>query len=324
VPALVEAFTDMLVAERGASANTRLAYAGDLADLAAFLAGRGTAIERAGEDDLRAYIAALADGVRGGGALADGPHAPRRPAAGPRTVARRRAAIRQFFRFLVSEGHRGDDPSAGLDGPRLGRTLPRILGEDDVDGLLAAAADWPGPEGLRLAALMETLYATGLRVTELVGLPLTGIDRDGRCLIVRGKGGRERLVPLSDPARAALAAYLPVRGHFLPAGRPAAASPHVFPSRTAAGGCLTRQRFGQLLKDLAVAAGIEPHRVSPHVLRHAFATHLLHHGADLRAVQQMLGHADISTTQIYTHVLDERLRRLVAEHHPLARAGRSE
>jgi integrase/recombinase XerD len=307
LPGPADAFLDMLLGERGAAANTREAYARDLADLARFLDGRGVALDRASGDDLSDYLAALSGrpGSRG------------RPAA-PRTMARRLSAIRQFYRFLVSEGLRGDDPSAALDRPRHGRPLPKLLEEEEVDRLLAAAAAREGADGARLAALLEILYATGLRVSELVGLPLSAVSGEARLLRVKGKGGKERVVPLSEPARAALAAYLPTRAVFLPADDRGPAARRLFPSRDARGGSLTRQRFGQLLKELAVEAGLSPARVSPHVLRHAFATHLLNRGADLRSVQQMLGHADISTTEIYTHVLDERLRRLVEERHPLA------
>ena len=303
----VDAFLDMLVAERGVSVNTLHAYRRDLTDLAAFLQRGGHAVDSATTEHLRDYLAALADRPGGGRALAG------------RTVARRLSALRQFYRFLVSEGRRTDDPAAAIDSPKLGRVLPRILSEADVDRLLAAAARRPGPDGARLVALLETLYATGLRVTELVGLPLAAIGRDGRVLTVRGKGGKERLVPLSDPARAALAEYLAIRDRFLVPERQARQTPFLFPSRRSREGFLTRQRFAQLLKELAIDAGLDPRRVSPHVLRHAFATHMLNRGADLRSVQKMLGHADISTTQIYTHVLSERLNRLVNDHHPLAR-----
>jgi integrase/recombinase XerD len=300
----------MLLGERGSATNTRDAYAQDLADLTGFLARRGVAVDRASGDDLSDYLADMAGrpGTRTG-------------ATAPRTLARRLSAIRQFYRFLVSDGLRADDPSAALDRPRHGRPLPKLLEETEVDRLMAAAAQRDGPDGLRLTALLETLYATGLRVSELVGLPLSAVAGEARLLRVKGKGGKERVVPLGDPARAALAAYLPVRGAFLPADGKGPAARFLFPSRVARGGALTRQRFGQLLKDLAIEAGLDPSKVSPHVLRHAFATHLLNRGADLRSVQQMLGHADISTTEIYTHVLDERLRRLVEDRHPLARRG---
>ncbi|HZT51303.1 MAG TPA: tyrosine-type recombinase/integrase, partial [Stellaceae bacterium] len=215
----------------------------------------------------------------------------------------------------VLEGVRRDDPTAGIDAPRLGRPLPKILEEDEVAALVAAAERAQGADGRRLCAMVELLYGAGLRVSELVGLPLAAAQRDPRFLIVRGKGGKERLAPLGAPARAALASYLAVRQHFLP---PRKTSPYLFPSRGREG-YLTRRRCAQLLKQLAAAAGLDPARLSPHVLRHAFASHLVGHGADLRSVQEMLGHADIATTQIYTHVQGDRLRRLVAEHHPLAR-----
>jgi integrase/recombinase XerD len=297
---LVDSFEEMLAAERGAAGNTLESYRRDLSDCGQFLVSRQRELARADSEDLRAYMAALAAAGRS-----------------PRTAARRLSAIRQFYRFLFTEGLRSDDPAAGLDAPRRGRSLPKLLSEAEVDLLLDKARARAGPDGARLFALLELLYATGLRVTELVRLPLDAVARDPKVLIVRGKGGRERLVPLSEPARAAVAAFLEVRGRFL-SGRKD--SRWLFPSRGQSGH-LTRHRVGQLLKDLAVEAGIDPARVSPHVLRHAFASHLLDHGADLRSVQKMLGHADISTTQIYTHVLDERLKALVRDHHPLG-AGR--
>jgi integrase/recombinase XerD len=232
----------------------------------------------------------------------------------PRTTARRLSALRQFHKFLVAEGIRPDDPTSTLDAPRLGRPLPKLLSEAEVTALIEATRRIDGPDGARLVCFVELLYATGLRVSELVALPLARL-RDERVLVVRGKGGKERMVPLSEPARAALVAYGAVRGAFLGAGE---TSRFLFPSRSAEGH-LTRRRVGQLMKEVALEAGVDPARVSPHVLRHAFASHLLDHGADLRSVQQMLGHADIATTQIYTHVLGERLRALVETHHPLAR-----
>lgn len=298
----------MLVAERGASANTRDAYRRDLIDVARYLkVHHGPALDRAATDDLRGYLDFLGRGGAG--------------AAAVRTVARRLSAIRQYYRFLVSEGRRTEDPASVLDTPRLGRPLPKILTEADVALLLAGAAERGGPEGRRLVALLELLYATGLRVSELVGLPLAALTRDGRALIVKGKGGKERMVPLSQPAKEALAAYLPDRAWFMAPGREERQRHLLFPSRSS-GGTLTRQRFGQLLKELAVEVGLDPAKVSPHVLRHCFATHLLDHGADLRSVQKMLGHADIGTTQIYTHVAGDRLKRTVETHHPLARKGR--
>jgi len=296
----------MLAAERGAARNPLAAYERDLKAYAAFLAPRKTAPEAAGVEDIRAFLGRLA-----------------RAGMAPRTAARRLSALRQFYRFLLTEGLRADDPSAGVDSPRQGRPLPKILSEAEVGGLLDAAHAGSGPEALRLAALVELLYASGLRVSELVGLRLAAAQRDQRLLIVQGKGGKERMVPLSPAARRALAAYLEVRDHFLATRGKGAkavkvASPWLFPSR-AAEGHITRHRVAQLLKALAVQAGIDAAKVSPHVLRHAFASHLLDHGADLRSLQKMLGHADISTTQIYTHVLGERLKSLVQERHPLAR-----
>jgi len=288
----------MLAAERGAARLTLAAYRNDLIDLSGFLAASGVALDAADATALHDYLSAAAT---------------RRLA--PRTLARRLSAIRQFYRFLLTDGVRGDDPSSGLDAPHLGRPLPKLLSETEVAQLIATAEAWPGDEGVRLRAILELLYATGLRVTELTTLPLATAQRDPRFLLVRGKGGRERMVPLSEPARRALAAYLVCRRRFLPDDR---ASRFLFPSRGAEGH-LSRQRCGQLLKELALGAGLDPVRLSPHVLRHAFASHLLDHGADLRSVQQMLGHADIATTQIYTHVQGERLRRLVETAHPLAR-----
>lgn len=299
----LDAFIEMLIAERGASANTVDAYRRDLGDLQAFLAKRDSSVERADAKVLRDYFAHL--GERG---------------FAPRTAARRLSALRQFHRFLYAEGIRPDDPTAGLGSPRQGRPLPKYLSEGEVDALLAVVRKRGGAEGVRLTLLLELIYATGLRVSELVGLPLASIARDRRTLTVRGKGGKERLVPLSEPAREALESWLPVREAALAGKKKVAArmSRWLFPSSGAAGH-LTRHRFAQLLKELAADAGLPVAKVSPHVLRHAFATHLLAHGADLRSVQRLLGHADISTTQIYTHVLEARLKSLVESHHPLAR-----
>jgi len=293
-----EAFLEMLAAERGAALNTQLAYGRDLEQLRDWLATKGAALISADEAALRSYLSALS-----------------RAQVAPATAARRLSCLRQFYRFLYSEGLRADDPTARLDSPRKTRPLPKILSEQDVDRLLTAAHLQDDAEGLRLAALVEMLYATGLRVSELVGLPLAALREGTAAILVRGKGGKERLVPLNDAARDSLAAYLKVRDQFVGDGLQ---SRWLFPSRGESG-FLTRQRFAQRLKEVALAAGIARHKISPHVLRHAFASHLLAHGADLRSVQQMLGHADISTTQIYTHVLEERLRSLVANHHPLAR-----
>jgi integrase/recombinase XerD len=300
--ALIALFLDMLAAERGAAKNTLAAYARDLADLCAELDRRGRRIADASTDDLRAYIGAL--GKRGFAAS---------------SLARRLSAIRQLYRFLYAEGRRGDDPSAVIEGPKRARALPKVLGIAEVDRLLAAAraaletTDQPKLERLRaarLACLIEVLYATGLRVSELVALPLAAAERNARMLSVRGKGNKERLVPLNEAAKAAMREYLTLLSE---AGR--RGGKWLFPSFGEAGH-LTRQHFARELKALAAAAGLGV-EISPHVLRHAFASHLLHNGADLRVVQTLLGHADISTTQIYTHVLEERLKSLVRDLHPL-------
>lgn len=301
----IELFLDMMAAERGAAANTLDAYRRDLGDVAARLSARGTDLAAADTPALEAILADLAsDGLS------------------PSTAARRLSAMKRFYRFLLSEGRRGDDPSAQLKGPRKARQLPKVLSEADVDALFEAAAGLDGAAGARTRALLELLYAGGLRVTELVSLPLEAVARAERCIFVTGKGGKERLVPLTPAAIDAISAYKSVRKEHLPkkaATSRARAERFLFPSGTARQGHLTRERFAQLLRELTIAAGLDPARVSPHVLRHAFATHLLARGADLRSVQLLLGHADVSTTQIYTHVLEERLKTLVETAHPLAR-----
>ena len=293
-----DAFAEMLTAERNAAANTIEAYRRDLKDAADSFSGICDLADATG-DQLRAYLAK---------------HGKLKPA----TQARRLSALRQFFRFLVVEGLRADDPTAALDAPKRGRPLPKILTEAEVAAMIDGVARQDKAAALRLSALLELLYAAGLRVSELVGLPLASAMRDQPYLVVRGKGSKERLVPLNPSAKSAIAAYLQVRAKFLP--RSVKASQWLFPSSSGAGH-LTRQRFGQLLKAAAMAAGIPPERVSPHVLRHAFATHLLDNGADLRALQKMLGHADIATTQIYTHVATGRLSELVNRAHPLAQVA---
>jgi integrase/recombinase XerD len=283
----------MLAAERGAARNTLAAYQADLADFSAH-AGRFAELPAtASAATLQSYLAGQA-------------------AAGlaPRTAARRLSALRQFFRFLVREGVRADDPTELLQGPKPPANLPKPLAEAEVAALIEGAAKLPGRRGPLAVAVVELLYSSGLRASELVSLPLSAMRPEAPLVAVRGKGGKERLVPISTRAReAALAARPPEDGK-----RP---SRWLFPSRAAAGH-MTRQTLGLLLKDAALAAGIDPARVSPHVLRHSFASHLLGHGADLRSLQILLGHADIATTQIYTRVLEERLRKLVEEHHPLA------
>lgn len=293
----VETFLEMMAAERAASRHTIAAYGRDLADLESFLAARGQEVHQGDGDSLRDYLGWMAS-----------------QGLAARTAARRLSCLRQFHKFLYVEGIRQDDPTHSLDSPRLGRPLPKYLTEVEVEALLSTAAGWPGARGVRASALLELLYAAGLRVSELVSLPLAAVARGGAMLLVRGKGQKERMVPIGEPARRAVAAWLPARQTMLP---PRTASKWLFPSESASGH-LTRDGFAKMLDELARDAGLDPTRLSPHVLRHSFATHLLAHGADLRQVQQMLGHADISTTQIYTHVLDERLRALVNCHHPLA------
>ncbi|WGM40415.1 Tyrosine recombinase XerD [Caulobacter sp. NIBR1757] len=294
-----EAFLEMMAAERGAARNTLTAYGKDLEDVAGFLARRGKGFADAGAEDIEGWFVDLSD--RGLSAS---------------TAARRRAAVRQFYRFVLGEGWRTDDPSRRVEAPKQGRPLPKVLTRDEVDRLLAAASERDGGQGLRLACLIELTYASGLRVSELVALPLAALARDPAYLIVKGKGGKERLAPLNGAARSAVKAWLEVRAAFLPKG--VKESPWLFPSRGKAGR-LTPRRFSQLLEEAALAAGIDPARVSPHVLRHAFATHLLEGGADLRVVQTLLGHSDIATTQIYTHVAGDRLRAVVESKHPLGR-----
>lgn len=303
----ISAFLDALAAEHGAARNTSLAYGRDLKDLADWLERNGGSFAVAGQSDLEAYLVACEAGGLG--------HA---------TRARRLSAMRQLFRFAREEGWRPDDPAQRISGPRRARRLPGTLSEDEVSRLLQAAraSGRDRRACLRNTCLMELLYATGLRVSELVSLPLTAARGDPRVLLVHGKGGRERLVPLSEPARDALAAWLQLRDDDSDdtPSEDATGSRYLFPSRGKAGH-LTRHRFFGLVKDIAVHAGIDPARVTPHTLRHAFATHLLAGGADLRSIQTMLGHADLSSTEIYTHVLEARLRALVLEHHPLARAS---
>lgn len=287
----VEAFLEMLAAERGAARNTLLAYEADLEDFAAFAARKGTRPAGADATVLQAYMAGLS-----------------RAGLAARTAARRLSALRQFHRFLLREGVRTDDPTSLLDAPKLGRPLPKYLTEAEVDALLAAAGRRAGRVGVTAKAALEILYATGLRVSELLALPRRALSGDAAVLMVRGKGGKERIVPLSDAAKTAAAALATLHE----------GARWLFPGRDPRH-AMTRQGFAQMLKLVALEAGLDPARVSPHVLRHSFASHLLAHGADLRSLQLLLGHADIATTQIYTHVLAERLQRLVEAHHPLAR-----
>ena len=306
---LIDLYLDMLAAERGAAANTLAAYRRDLSDFSGYVGEHGGAVATAGSDDIRGYLGDLSG--RGFSAA---------------SVARRLSAIRQLYRFLYAEGNRKDDPAAAIEGPKRGRPLPKVLSVNHVDQLLGVARagmDAARPLGDRLRAarlncLLEVLYATGLRVSELVALPASAARRDERMLIVRGKGNKERLVPLNRSAKQAMRDYLALQEEAAKPKKGAIkASKWLFPS-FGESGHLTRQHFARDLKLLASTAGLKPKQISPHVLRHAFASHLLQNGADLRSVQTLLGHADISTTQIYTHVLEERLKSLVRDLHPLA------
>lgn len=293
---LIAAFLEAMRAERGAADNTIISYARDLRDYSEHITCDLLSASRA---DIEAYLAHLA---------AEGLSAA--------TRARRLSSLRQLHRFLYEDDLRDDDPSARIAGPRKARSLPKTLSETEVTALLDAARA-PGKQGtpdIRLICLMELLYATGMRVSEMVTLPVAAARGEPRMILVKGKGGKERMVPLSPPARDALKAWLVVRD----GDKTNKATPFLFPSNGKSGH-LTRVRFHQIIKDVAVRAGISPTKVSPHTLRHAFATHLLAHGADLRSIQQLLGHADVSTTEIYTHVQEKRLRALVAERHPLAK-----
>jgi integrase/recombinase XerD len=307
---LTNLFLDMLAAEQGAGDNTLDAYRRDLTDFSEFLGRKGQNFAGAGTDELRDYLADL--DTRGFKSS---------------SVARRLSAMRHLFRFLLNERIRSDDPAAILSGPKRGRGLPKVLSIADVDRMLTRAKELTlgqnaSPQArlraMRLYCLLEVLYATGLRVSELVSLPLSASRRDARMIVVRGKGNKERLVPLNEASRQAMADYLAAIEALKPENKKgAAASKWLFPS-FGESGHLTRQHFARDLKELAAASGLAPRLVSPHVLRHAFASHLLHNGADLRIVQTLLGHTDISTTQIYTHVVEERLKSLVRDLHPLA------
>ncbi|WP_081531917.1 site-specific tyrosine recombinase XerD [Rhodovulum sp. P5] len=298
----IETFLEAQAAEQDAARNTQLAYARDLKDFAGWLARRARSFQTVAETDVTAY---LVDCEAEGLSVA--------------TRARRLSAIKQLYRFAYEEGWRSDNPAIQIKGPGRAKRLPKTLTHEEVDRLLAAAEASPR-EATRNACLMQVLYATGMRVSELVSLPVSAARGDPRMLLIRGKGGKERMVPLSPPARQALVDWLAERDAAEDAarqkGRPA--SKFLFPSRGKLGH-LTRHRFYSLIKELAVTAGVSPDKVTPHTLRHAFATHLLAGGADLRSIQMLLGHADLATTEIYTHVLDDRLKELVLHHHPLAR-----
>ncbi|EIE52238.1 recombinase XerD [Salipiger aestuarii] len=301
----IGAFLEAQVAERGAADNTTAAYGRDLADFTGWLAARNRALDNAHRRDVEDYLVHCeAQGL----ALA--------------TRARRLSSIKQVYRFAFEEGLRDDNPAIQIPGPGKSKRLPKTLSLQEVDRLLAAGAAHGRTEDdrLRNACLMQLLYATGMRVTELVTLPMSAARGDPRMLLIRGKGGKERMVPLSPPARTALSAWIARRDaqDELRRSDSKPSQTHLFPSRGKAGH-LSRHSFYVLIKEFAVEAGVSPAKVTPHTLRHAFATHLLQNGADLRAIQTFLGHADVATTEIYTHVLEERLKELVLDHHPLAR-----
>jgi integrase/recombinase XerD len=306
--ALVDSFLEMLAAEKGAAANTLDAYRRDLADFCGFLDAEGAAVLTAGKPHVSRYLQGLTmQGLK------------------PSSRARRMSSLRQLYKFLEAEGLIGDSPVTGQPAPGKSRSLPKTLSVAEVDRLIETAAQaTDGLTGRDLAravrhhCLVEILYATGMRVSELVSLPRAVLHGDPRVFTIKGKGGRERLVPLNTSARRALDRYLGLGSTPADGLAPMVATKFLFPSRGAEGH-LTRQRFAQDIKSTAIAAGLDPERVSPHVLRHAFASHLLDRGADLRAVQSLLGHADISTTEIYTHVLEERLKKIVVDHHPLSK-----
>lgn len=300
----IEAFLEAMASERASAANTLRAYARDLEDLSTYLIQRGTSVLAADTAAVEAYFGTL--GARG---------------LSPATASRRRAAVRQFYRFALAEGWRDDDPSRRVEAPKRGRPLPKTLSQETIRALVAAAGQRPGPpeDAARLVCALEVLFASGLRVSELLSLTFAAVARDPDHLIVRGKGGKERLVPLNPPARKSISTYLALRPRHFPKGE--TSSPWLFPSRGGAGaerGRLSRRRFAQLLDETALSAGVDVGDVSPHVLRHAFATELLNGGADLRTVQTLLGHADIATTEIYTHVATARLQEVVAARHPLS------
>ncbi|WP_238366561.1 site-specific tyrosine recombinase XerD [Mesobacterium pallidum] len=306
----ISAFLEAVAAEQGAATNTQLAYGRDLKDVAQWAADIGKSFLELTEDDVTAYLVHCeAQGLA------------------KSTRARRLSAIKQLYRFAFEEGWREDNPAIQIAGPGKDRKLPKTLSEEEVDRLLDAggAHGRTEAERSRNGCLMQLLYATGMRVTELVTLPVSAARGDPRLLLILGKGGKERLVPLTPPARVALAGWLQHRDAAEEAARAKGKPPSrfLFPSH-GKGGHLTRHAFYMLIKEFAVEAGVSPEKVTPHTLRHAFATHLLAHGADLRAIQTLLGHADVGTTEIYTHVLDARLRELVLTHHPLAREGEAE
>jgi integrase/recombinase XerD len=296
--AQIDIFLEMMAAERGASNNTIMAYLRDLREFEVFMLQINRNVEAADAKNIQDYLEYL-----------------KLKSRTPSTHARKLSVLKQFYQFLYAEGRREDDPSARISGPKTDRLLPKYLSENEVELLLNTVKQQSGITSIRMLALLEIIYATGLRVSELVSLPLSAISSDHKILLIKGKGNKERMVPLTTPAIFAMEAYLKLRQNFTGQG---SSSIYLFPSRSK-GGHLTRAGFGLLLKDLAIKVGIAPERISPHVLRHSFASHMLAHGADLRTLQKLLGHADISTTQIYTHIMGDRLKELVFDSHPLSK-----
>ncbi len=304
----IQSYLDMMVSEKDAAQNTVAAYERDLNDYHTFAKKAGFDIVKATEDNIKAYMEDLNTRIFEKGQKSG--------KISERTKARRLSALRQYYRFMIGEGLRSEDPTSNVESPKQTRTLPKTLTEAEVNHLIDTAAAPGTPAAKRLVCLLEMLYSSGLRVSELVGLPVSAISEDRQFVLIAGKGGRERMVPLTETAQKAISEYMDVRMRFCSPDDDGTQAQWLFPSKTSIVGHLTRQRFAQLLKDLSDRADMPEGKVSPHILRHAFATHLLKNGADLRAVQKMLGHADITTTQIYTHVIGENLKKTVEEKHP--------
>jgi integrase/recombinase XerD len=309
----ITSFLEMMVSEKGAAQNTIAAYDRDLIDWDLYMQKRGTSLEKAKPADCKAYVEDITNKTQIKG--------DRSNKTTPRTVSRRISAARQFYKFVISEGIREDDPTSTIEAPKQKRTLPKIMTEQEINHAITTASQKGNAASKRLVTLLEMIYSTGLRVSELVGLPLTTYQEDSEFMIVEGKGGRERMVPLTPSAKKALQDYVAVRERFIGEGDDGTQAAWLFPSKTSIKGHLTRQRFAQMLKDLSKACDFPMGKLSPHAIRHSFATHLLQNGADLRAVQKMLGHADIATTQIYTQMLDEEVNDKVQDKHPMAKTG---
>jgi len=309
----ITSFLEMMVSEKGAAQNTVAAYDRDLIDIDLYMQARGTSLDKCKPVDFKAYVDELSNKTQIKG--------DRSNKTTPRTVSRRISAARQFYKFVISEGIREDDPTSTIEAPKQKRTLPKIMTVEEINHAINTAAIKGNAASKRLVCLLEMIYSTGLRVSELVGLPLSTYQQDSQFMIVEGKGGRERMVPLTPSAQKALSDYVAAREKFIGEGDDGTQANWLFPSKTSIKGHLTRQRFAQMLKDLSKAADFPMGKLSPHAIRHSFATHLLQNGADLRAVQKMLGHADIATTQIYTQMLDDEVNDKVQEKHPMAKTG---